>query len=107
MSTVAGVLILIAGVMGLGLGGCAAMVGTVGGGLLSALGLGHLGGAFTALMAIPLILAVLALVGGVCALRRTNWGLALAGSICAIFTYGFVLGVAGTVFVVLGRNEFA
>lgn len=106
MSLVAGILSIIAGVLGLAVGGCAALVGVAGGGLLSLLGLGQLGGAFTVLMAVPLVLAVIAIVGGVYALRRTNWGLALAGSICAIFSCGFVLGVAATVLAVLGRDEF-
>lgn len=106
MSTVAGILSIIAGVIGLGLGGCAAVAGALGGGIFAMLGLGNLGGIFAGLMVIPLILAIVAIVGGIYALKRTKWGLALAGSICAIISYGFVLGIAATVFVILGKKEF-
>jgi len=106
MSTTAGILSIIAGVVGLGLGGCAAVAGALGGGILAMFGFGHLGGIFTGLIAIPLILAIVAIVGGIYALKRTEWGLALAGCICAIFSSGFPLGIAATVLVILGKNEF-
>lgn len=106
MPTVAGILSIIAGVIGLGLSGCAAVVGTLGGGVLAMFGLGYLGGIFAGLMAVPLILAVVAIVGGIYALKRTKWGLALAGSICALVGPWFLLGIAAIVFVVLGKNEF-
>jgi hypothetical protein len=68
--------------------------------------LGHLGGIFAGLAVIPLALAVVAIVGGIYALKGTKWGLALAGCICAIFSYGFLMGIAATVFVILGKSEF-
>jgi hypothetical protein len=106
MPTVAGILSIIAGVIGLGLGGCAAAAGALWGGVLAMFGLGHLGGIFAGLAAIPLICAMVAIAGGIYALKRTKWGLALAGCICAILSYGVFLGIAATVFVILGKNEF-
>ena len=52
-----------------------------------------------------ILLGVVALVGGVFALRRRFWGLALAGSICAL-SGATVLGILAIVFVVMGRSEF-
>jgi len=52
-----------------------------------------------------LIIATLAIVGGVYALRRRMWGLALAGSICALV--GFVIpGILAIIFVSLSKREF-
>ncbi|GAG52888.1 unnamed protein product [marine sediment metagenome] len=57
--------------------------------------------------AIPLIVsASIAIVGGVCALRRRFWGLALAGSICALIGPWGTLGILAIVFVSLGKVEF-
>jgi len=57
-------------------------------------------------LAIPLaIIAVLALVGGVYALQRKMWGWALAGSILAILAF-FPLGIAATVLVAQSKYEF-
>ena len=51
------------------------------------------------------VLGVLAIVGGVFALRTKVWGLALAGSIGAVLT-GRLLGVIALIFTVLGRKDF-
>jgi hypothetical protein len=48
-----------------------------------------------------------ALVGGICSLRRKLWGLALAGAICALFPLVIVpVGVLAIVFVSLAKKEF-
>jgi hypothetical protein len=53
-------------------------------------------------------LGVVAVVGGVYALRRRLWGLALAGAICALFPFVVVpVGVLAIIFVSLGKKEFA
>jgi hypothetical protein len=52
-----------------------------------------------------ILLGVVALLGGIFALRRCFWGLALAGSICALSGVT-VLGMLAIVFVAMGRNEF-
>jgi len=53
------------------------------------------------------IVGIVAIVGGVFALRRRIWGLALAGSICAsISLFTWYLGVAAIIFTVLAKKEF-
>jgi hypothetical protein len=52
-----------------------------------------------------IILGMIAIVGGIYALRRTSWGLALAGSICAL-PAGLLLGILAIVFVIMGKDEF-
>ena len=52
-----------------------------------------------------ILLGVVALLGGIFALRRRFWGLALAGSICAL-SGATVLGILAIIFVAMGRNEF-
>ena len=57
-------------------------------------------------LAIPfLIIWILAIIGGVYALKRKIWGLALAGSIAAIII-SWPLGIASTVFTAISKNEF-
>ena len=57
---------------------------------------------------IPLvILAIVAIAGGIFALMRKAWGLALAGAICAIFSpLTWFLGVIATIFIALSKDEF-
>ncbi len=59
-------------------------------------------------MAIPFgVLSILAIVGGVFALRRKVWGLALAGSIASLFSpYFFILAIASIVMTAFSKNEF-
>ena len=52
-----------------------------------------------------LVIGVLAIVGGIYALRLKAWGLALAGSIGAVIT-GPVIGLLALIFTVLGREDF-
>ena len=57
-------------------------------------------------LAIPaLIIAILALVGGIFAVQRKQWGLTLAGSITAILIL-FPLGIASTVLTAMSKDEF-
>jgi hypothetical protein len=61
---------------------------------------------FIGLIAIPLaIINVVAIIGGVMALRRKRWGLALAGAACAIIP-NQVMGILAIVFIALSRKEF-
>jgi uncharacterized membrane protein HdeD (DUF308 family) len=48
---------------------------------------------------------ILAIVGGIYALKRKKWKLALAGSIAAFFGSS-PLGVAAIIFTALSKNEF-
>jgi hypothetical protein len=52
-----------------------------------------------------IVLGVLAVVGGIYALRVKAWGLALAGSIAAVIT-GRLFGILALIFIVLGKNDF-
>jgi len=70
-------------------------------------------GIVAAAVAVVIISAIVAIVGGVFALKRRIWGLAIAGSICAIFSFiaipfllNLPLAIAAIVLVVLGRGEF-
>jgi hypothetical protein len=51
------------------------------------------------------LIGVLAIVGGVYALRRKNWGLALAGAIAGTITF-FPCGIPAIIFTSLGKDEF-
>ena len=52
-----------------------------------------------------LILGIVALIGGIYALRRKVWGMALAGAIAA-FLPTSILGVLAIIFVAISKNEF-
>lgn len=52
-----------------------------------------------------IIIGIIAIAGGIFALRRKIWGLALAGSICAIICFLF-LGIPATIFVAQSKREF-
>ena len=55
---------------------------------------------------VPLaVLGILALVGGIYALRRKKWGVALAGAVAAALPFS-LLGIAALVFTALSREEF-
>lgn len=99
MVTAAGILNIIAGVGQL-IGGLAiAIAGSFGGVFFGMPWLGALG--------FPLIaLGIVALVGGIYALKRQMWGLALAGSICVIVAGNLLFGILSLVFIVTGKGEF-
>lgn len=70
------------------------------------------GGVFTAVFIIYSIFAlgiiaigVLAIVGGVFALKKIRWGWALAGAIAASLSF-FFLGIAAVVLIAMSRTEF-
>jgi hypothetical protein len=53
------------------------------------------------------IISLLAIIGGIFALKKKVWGLALAGSICSILTiWGWFMGIASVIFVSLSHCEF-
>jgi hypothetical protein len=58
---------------------------------------------------VPLVICgIVAIVGGIFALKKRRWGVALAGSILALlcWPFGTPLGIAAIVFVILGREQF-
>jgi uncharacterized BrkB/YihY/UPF0761 family membrane protein len=57
-------------------------------------------------VAVPLaILAILAIGGGIYALRRKRWGMALAGAIAAALPFSLT-GIAALILTALSRDEF-
>ncbi len=109
-STTAGILDIIAGVWAL----CVVIVLFIAGGITSVIP-NIPGWIATVLFSISIpiiILAVLAVAGGVANIVKKSWGFALAGSIAAFFCaftfffWGFVMGVLAIVLTVLGRSEF-
>jgi hypothetical protein len=51
-----------------------------------------------------LVLGIIAIIGGVSALRRQSFGLSLAGAICALPSH--ILGILAIIFVSLSKKEF-
>lgn len=51
-----------------------------------------------------LVLGIVALVGGVAALRRSSFGLSLAGAICALPS--IILGILAIIFVAVSKKDF-
>ena len=114
--TTAGILAIIAGAIGIGggalivlfggiLGLVSALVGTLGEILISGF-LGGLGGILGMAGGASIGLGIVALIGGIFALRRRRWGLALTGAILATICMQ-PLGILAIIFVSLGRREFA
>ena len=64
----------------------------------------HITPSFTYLGVPLLVLGIIAIVGGVSALRRRSFGLSLAGAICAIPSV--IFGILAVIFVALGKREF-
>jgi hypothetical protein len=101
----------------------AGILSIIGGALMLAWGSGHIiraefvAGTLTRWQfgLVGIVLGLIAIIGGIFALRRRAWGLALAGAICAVFPfhpYGSliwtpVIGVLAIVFVALSKNEFS
>jgi hypothetical protein len=107
MPVAAGILDLVAAVPSLIIGIIYAVIG----GFLTFFigGLGALPGAAM------IILSIVAIVGGVFAIRKRAWGFALAASICALlvglvgfpFTvHAILLGILAIVFTALGKGQF-
>jgi len=51
-----------------------------------------------------LVLGIIAIAGGVSAIKRKSFGLSLAGAICALLSVP--LGILAVIFVSLGKREF-
>jgi len=119
----AGILCIIAGVIGLISGTTIVVIGSIAGvhivvpwiGLISGMTIAviySIAGVGTAVpwigaVGIPfIVLGTISIVGGVHAVRRRSWGFALAGSICAPVAGHLVLGILAIVFVAMGKDEF-
>ena len=55
------------------------------------------------ILTIPALPGILAILGGMFSLKRTNWVLAIIGSICAV---PLGLGIIATVLIIQSRNMF-
>jgi hypothetical protein len=51
-----------------------------------------------------IMMGIVAVAGGLCALKRRAWGLALAGSICSVFCW---LGIPAIILIALSKQEFS
>ena len=105
--TTAGILTIVAGVFNLIAGITLACVGTDCLGPLT--GFTVAGVMWFGVIGTPLIIiGIVAIVGGIFALRRRIWGLALAGAICALFPPPIIaLGLLSIIFLALSKEEFA
>jgi lysylphosphatidylglycerol synthetase-like protein (DUF2156 family) len=103
--TTTGILCIVGGVLGIILGIVLVVIGTVAGIVVPERALPFIGAIVTGTVAVGIVLGIVAIIGGIYALRRRKWGLALAGSICAVFPWWF-LGIPAIIFVVLGKGEF-
>jgi energy-converting hydrogenase Eha subunit A len=62
---------------------------------------------FPTYMGVPLIvLGIIAIVGGVSAIRRGSFGLSLAGAICGLPSPFWILAILAVIFVAMGKREF-
>jgi len=99
--TWAGILTIIGGATGIGLGAYVVIIGAPARALIQEMT------GFDAIMGAPEIgCGIVAIVGGIFALRRRVWRLALAGAILAIISMP-IFGIPATIFVVKGKKEFA
>ena len=111
MPMIGGILLMVAGLTAIGFWAYVAFVAAtlvegfvpIGGGLLT--------GIIAVCGAIMIILGIIALLGGLMALRRKMWALALVGSILGLFTIGFygissLLSFVALIILVIARKEF-
>lgn len=98
--TTAGILTIIGGICGIAIGAIVATVGSAF--MLGIPGLEMIAGIGGGMIAT----GVIALIGGIFALRRKAWGFALAGAILALFPI-IPLGVLSIIFVSMAKKEFA
>lgn len=110
MPMIGGILLIVAGMIGIGFWAYVAFLGAAIGGMLP---IG--GGLFTTIIlvcgAIEIVFGILALLGGLMAIRRKMWALALVGSILGLFTFGFyglssILSFVALIILVISHKEF-
>ncbi len=99
-----GICSIVAGAWGILAGGILGAVGLCG----PAMHMDPFGMRFLNLVGWPLLIfGIMAIIGGVFAIRRQKWGLALAGAICAVLIPPpFILGILAIVFIALAHGEF-
>jgi hypothetical protein len=60
---------------------------------------------YGAIGVVLLIFSVVAIIGGVYALKKRLWGMALAGAICGLLSF-WPTGIAAIILISIGKNEF-
>jgi hypothetical protein len=100
--TTAGILTMISGCYGVGMGAWVIAWG----GVMTPLA--ELGGVYALPGNSAIGIGIVALIGGIYALRRKVWWLVLTGAILALplFPIGTVLGIPAIIFVSQGKKEF-
>ena len=73
--------------------------------ILRLFGLGYVPTGWVITGAFFVILGIVAVVGGIWAIRRKRFGLSLAGAVCALLSG--LMGILVVIFVALGKREFA
>ncbi len=109
--TIAGILNIASGVMALSGGAVLAAIGLIGTGVLYAIPdemppIQWLPLAFFGPMALMVLIAgVIAIIGGIKAIKRTSWAWTLAGAVAALVCF-LPLGIASLVVTVMAEGEF-
>ena len=110
-ATIAGILNIASGMMALMGGAVLAAIGLIGTGVLYAVSdemppIQWLPLAFFGPMALMVLIAsVIAIIGGIKAIKRTSWAWTLAGAVAALVCF-LPLGIASLVFTVMAEGEF-
>jgi len=99
---VGGIFEILAGIIGLGLGG----LWIVGAGAASTIPYIDVSGLLLVCGAIFIVFGLLALLGGIFALQRKNYAIALVGAIFALFSGFLIFGILALIFIVLAKDEF-
>ncbi|MCJ7669955.1 MAG: hypothetical protein MUO61_05510 [Dehalococcoidia bacterium] len=98
--TIAGILSIIAGVINMIWGIVAAVLWGKGDAFMGIEWLNVI------VIALAIFFGIIAIVGGIYAIKRRIWELALAGPICALVGPAGMLGIPAIIFVMLGNGEF-
>jgi len=117
LSLIGGILILIAGIMGLALGGiliaAASNVDTLGDWGVDVAGVGDMiSDILTVCGIIFIILGLIAVIGGFFGVQRKHWGLAILGGVLGLFCIGpWMLGslfaLIGLILVAVSKKDFS
>jgi hypothetical protein len=100
MPVIGGILIIIAGLIELALGGLLMAGGTV----LFGLSLGT-SGVLVACGAVLAVVGIIALLGGIFAFQRRHFGLAVLGAVLGLGGW-FIPGLIGLILIALSKDEF-
>jgi hypothetical protein len=105
--TTSGILSIIAGFVGVIAGIVVAVLGEI---IPMLHPMPEIGVALNLIATIMILLGIVAIVGGIYAIRRKIWWLALAGSICAVICAWplgtWILGIPAIIFAAMGKSEF-